>query len=379
MNIFIDSAHALCETLALMSSKTTGIVSLLALIAVALLALFGLGGALIPLLVAAFMAYILLPLVKRLEKRGIRKEIAVVAAIVFTVLFWGVALAFLIPALIDDAQAFFLSFPSYAETAIDRAEAIASRFGLPLPLGKDDLIAQARTYMSQIPIDAVKSAGKFFGRALAGAAGLLIAILNLLLIPIFFFHLVSRYERIVDGLRALVPPRHRAWFDSFLERANRIISGYFRGQLLVALILGVLYGTGFWITGLRFGFIVGFLTGLLNVIPYAGPAIGLATATTVALANYEGFGSLASVWAAFAVVQALESFIITPWIVGDRVGLNALETMLALIIGGNLAGFAGMLVAVPVAGITKLLLGECRRQYQESDLYLPRGGRRTRP
>lgn len=344
----------------------------------ALIVIFSLDSALIPLLIAAFMAYLLLPLVKRLESRGVKKEVAVTVTIVLTAVFWSVALTLLIPALIEDARAFIVNFPTYAETALQKAEGLAQRFGVTLPVEKIDLIARAKSYLTTIPMEAVKSAGKFFGRALAGAAGILIAILNLLLIPIFFIHLVLQSDRILHGARSLVPPRHRAWFNSFLGRADRIMSGYFRGQLLVAMILGVLYGTGFWIVGLRFGFVIGFLTGLLNVIPYAGPATGLGVATTVALANYEDFGSLASVWAAFGVVQALESFVITPKIVGDRVGLSALETIIALIVGGNLAGFAGMLVAAPVAGVAKLLLAECRNLYFKSDLYVPRGGRRTR-
>jgi predicted PurR-regulated permease PerM len=116
--------------------------------------------------------------------------------------------------------------------------------------------------------------------------------------------------------------------------------------------------------------VIGLITGFLNVIPFAGVLIGLLLAAVVALANFEGLVPLIGVMGIFAVVQGLEGFVITPKVVGDRVGLNALETMVALIVGGNLAGFTGMLIAIPAAGILKYLLGECRDRYWRSGYYL---------
>src|SRR5690606_34260561 len=124
-----------------------------------------------------------------------------------------------------------------------------------------------------------------------------------------------------------------------------------------------------WLVGLRFGFVIGFVTGLLNLIPYAGPIIGLVIATAVGLANFSEFTSTALVWLVFAVVQGLEGFLITPKIVGDRVGLNALETMLALIIGGNVGGLVGMLVAIPLAAIIKFLLRDAYSLYLRTEFY----------
>jgi predicted PurR-regulated permease PerM len=244
---------------------------------------------------------------------------------------------------------------------------------LELPLSKDELVFEAKTYLSDLPLGTLKSVGLVFGKALSGVVGLLLFVLNLLLIPIFFLHLISQYQLMGNSARSLVPVRSRPWFDSFLKRSNQIVGGYFRGQFLVSLILGTLYGVGFWIVGLKFGFVIGVLTGFLNLIPFAGPLIGLVLASTVALANYEGASSFLSVWFVFAVVQGLEGFVITPKIVGDRVGLNALETMLALIIGGNLGGFVGMLVAIPLAGIAKFIWTDSKKRYFKSEIYLGKG------
>lgn len=352
-----------------MHKKNSGLLPIILFASVALIILVGLGDALMPLLVALFMAYLLFPLVKRLESKGVKKEIAVSLALALGVAFWATAILLLVPPLVEDLRDLIQAMPRITETAIHKVEEIATRYDIELPLNREDLIAQAKLYLSDLPMETIKSVGAIFGKAFSGIVGLFLLVLNLLLIPIFFFYLIADYERIMDGMREMVPPRHRRWFESFLRRSNQIISAYFRGQLLVALILGALYGFGFWAAGLRFGFIIGLITGFLNVIPYAGPLIGLGVATTVSLANYEGIGSILSVVGVFAVVQGLEGFVITPKIVGDRVGLNAFETMIVLIVGGNLGGFVGMLVAIPLGGIAKFLLTESVARYRKSAIY----------
>lgn len=351
------------------NSRNKGLLAAGLLLAAAGAALIGLGDALLPLLVAAFLAYLLFPAIRKLEKKGISRGTAVAVALLTTFLIGALLVALLLPMLIADLRSLLLALPGVAEAAIHKAEALASRYGLTLPLGKDDLVEQARSYLSALSGETIKGVGLFFGRAFTGLVGLLLALLNLLLIPIFFLYLVADYERLAERARELIPPPYRAYCRSLAGRSNDILHAYFRGQLLVSLLLGLLYGTGFWIAGLRFGFAIGLLTGLLNVIPIAGPLIGITVATAITLADFEGYSTLIGAWLVFVVVQGLESFVITPKVVGDRVGLNSLETMLVLIIGGNLGGFAGMLVAVPLGGILKLVLQDCKKRYQNSTLF----------
>lgn len=355
-----------------MVSRKTDWVPLLLILGCLALIFWGLGAAKVPLLIATFLTYLLLPIAKRLEERGIPRVFAVAVAILLSSILGVALVGVVIPILVEDLKMFVAALPGIAEDSIRHLQSFAAGLGVDLAVDQAEFTEKARAALGEIPIDALKFFGTSFGRAFSGAVGVLLSILNLLLIPIFFFHLMMDSDRLVGSARALIPPRHRRWFDSVLARANDIIGAYFRGQLLVAIVLGLLYGTGFWAVGTPFGFLIGLLTGFLNVIPYAGPLIGLSLATAVALANFDGYGSLLGVWAVFAVVQGLESFVITPKIVGDRVGLNALETMLSLIIGGNLGGFVGMLVAVPVAGIAKMIFLETRRAYFESSLYTGR-------
>jgi predicted PurR-regulated permease PerM len=328
--------------------------------------LVGLGDALVPLLVAAFLAYLFFPVIRKLEEKGVKRAWAIALLALLAMGGGGALIALLLPVLIEDFRSLVSAFPSLAEAAIHKAEGIAQRFGWRLPLGKEELIAQAKAQLSAVSGESWKAVGIFFTRAFSGFVGVLLAMLNFLLIPIFFLYLVADYERLAGGVNRLLPPAYRPYGQSLAVRSNEILRAYFRGQLLVSLMLGVLYGTGFWIAGLRFGFVLGLLTGLLNLIPIVGPLLGIGIATAVTLADFEGYGTLAGAWGVFLVVQALESLVITPKVVGDRVGLNALETMLVLIVGGNWGGFAGMLVAIPLGGILKQVLLDCKRAYEKS-------------
>lgn len=339
------------------------------LIAGAGIILFGLGNALVPLSIALLLAYLLFPIIRRLESKGIKREVAIASVLFAAAVTGAILVFFLVPVLVQDMKEFLLALPNMAETAFLKAEAYAGRFGYEFSFEKETLINDAKSYLSGFLLANLKSIGLFFGKAFSGIAGLLLSVLNLLLIPVFFFYLITDYERISQTTKSLIPARSRTWFDSFVERTQGIINAYFRGQLLVALVLGLVYGVVFSIIGLRFGFVIGLLTGFLNLIPIAGPLVGIGIGSTVALAHFDGYGLILGVWAIFIIMQGLESIVITPKIVGNRVGLNSLETMLALIIGGNLAGFIGMLIAVPLGGIAKLILLESKKRYLKGNFY----------
>lgn len=353
-------------------------IPLLALAALASLVAFGLGEALFPLSIAAVLAYVLFPLIKSIEEisekrfrsKVFGREFAVLTSLLIFIVSGVLLSLWVFPIVFKEGSAFFSALPKMIEGLLDLVFATAQEMGVELPFQREEALKALQNAMADGSVAALKSAGVLVGKALTSALGGLLFLLNLLLIPVFFFHLVSSYERITEGVRNLIPVRFRSNYDAFFEQVNRVVSAYFRGQLLVATILSVLYGTAFWMAGLSFGFVIGVLTGCLNVIPYVGPLVGLSTATIVSLSHFEGMGALLKVWFAFAIVQGLESFVITPRIVGDRVGLSALETMIAVIVGGNLGGFVGMVVAIPTAGIIRALLVECRRVYLRSEFYV---------
>ena len=331
--------------------------------------LYGLGEALVPISVSIVLAYIFLPLAQKAEKHGLSRVWSVSLAFVFCSLFNLILLAILIPLLFRELQELFTQIPLMVDQSIQKLEPMLAQFGIHLNINKELIITKATEYVSQISMDRLQSLGEFITRALGSFASLFLAILNILLIPVFFFYLLLDFEKLTASVQNLIPKSMQRKSHQFFSHCDKILSSYIRGQVLVSLILGILYGVAFSLVGIEFGFLIGFITGLLNVIPYAGPLIGLSMALIASIAHYDGLITIFSVLMAFGIVQALESFVITPKIVGDRVGLNSLETMLVLIVGGNILGFMGMLLAIPCGAIIKVVLSDVKKIYLASDFY----------
>ena len=152
----------------------------------------------------------------------------------------------------------------------------------------------------------------------------------------------------------LAPPRWRPDAAKRLDQADGVFSGYLRGQMLVASILAGLYCVGLSLLGIRFGIVIGLLAGFLNIVPYVGLLTGLTLSLTMAAVDFAGWGRLVGVLAVFGACQFAEGAFITPRVVGDKVGLSPLESIIALILGGEFGGLAGLVLAIPVAGTLKI-------------------------
>lgn len=134
---------------------------------------------------------------------------------------------------------------------------------------------------------------------------------------------------------------------------DEVLSGFIRGQIIVAVCLAILYALGLGLSGIRFGVLIGVVAGLLFIVPYVGSVLGIIAATMVLLVDFSGWGQVAAVAATFAIAQLIEGYLLTPRIVGNRVGLNQLETLIAILVGGEIAGLTGLIMAIPAWGIIK--------------------------
>lgn len=346
-----------------------GIISVVFPLAVFAVVVLGLGAALLPVLLAALLSYLFYPIVKKLETRGVSAAIAAsIVLFVALILFAGILMIF-VPFSVRELKGLIADLPRIVEVLLLRINAVTLYFGFEVPVTRADLLALASD-SSGINFDIFKSATQVFGRAFSSVLATVFFFFNLLLMPVFYFFFTIEHQRMVRAVRALVPESNRASFKRFAARSNEIIGGYFRGQLIVALTVGSIYGIGYTFVGLRYGFLIGLITGFLHAVPYVGPGLGVAAATLIGLANFEHLGSVLWIWLVFFVGQTLESFVITPRVVGGRVGLTSLETIMVLMVAGNLGGFAAMLFAIPLGGITKVLLISCRDSYLKSDYFL---------
>ena len=349
------------------STKTFFVIGFAGIIAIILL--FGLGNALLPLLVAFGLAYLSFPLIRRVEKQRVQRSYAVAGVFTLIAAILSLVLVLVVPNLIEDGRLFLHELPQTSAVAAGKVENLASRFGYTLDMSRQGLKEFLVDHASAISGDFLKSSSNLLKGIFSNLIQGILFILNLFLIPLFFFHLVNRYEVIFKKAKDLVPIPWRPKVREYVQLANTVLSGYVRGQMLVALILATLYGIGFSVIGLRFGLLIGICTGLLSIIPFVGSILGFIAAIAVALANFTGLGTVVSVAIVFAIVQGLEGLVITPKLVGDKVGLGVLSTMLALIIGGNLFGFVGMIVAIPIAAILKSILRDLKQEYQGLNLY----------
>ena len=192
---------------------------------------------------------------------------------------------------------------------------------------------------------------------------------NLILLPLLLYYFLLDWKRWSYGISALVPRRFIDTYTRITSNMDEILGEFLRGQLMVMLIMGLVYGVGLMLVGLDSGFAIGMIAGILVFIPYLGAFTGLLLATVAALLQFSTWNGLIMVWVVFAIGQFLESFIVTPKIVGDRIGLSPFWVIFSLMAFGQLMGFVGMLAGLPLAAVTLVLLREGVNAYFHSRFY----------
>ena len=349
--------------------KSLMIIGSVALFDVAVVLVFGLAPALRPLVLAFALAYAFSPLVDLLARWGWPRGLAVLAIMLVLVVGLAVLTAVFVPMLVAESRDFLKNLPELFAKGAAKASALAARFGFDLPLTREEAIGGLRERIEEFSLSSLKPVGRMAGEVFGKAGSVLTALLNFLLVPIFFFYVLRDLPKMRTFVRELVPPARRDAVMNLFDRHDRVLSGFLRGQLLVASILAVVFSTALSIAGVKFGLFIGILSGFLNIVPYVGQLTGLVLSMAMVLIDYEGPFLLIFVPALFAVTNFVEGTILTPKVVGDKVGLSPLWAMIALIIGGRTAGVAGILVAVPAAGLIRLLVLDAINAYKGSTFY----------
>lgn len=226
----------------------------------------------------------------------------------------------------------------------------------------------AQTHLSSVT-DTLGRGSQFligFARQTLGAVGIAVNIMVFIFATIYF---LRDFDAMVHNIRKLIPIRYRPPVDEIFRKIDQLLRAFFRGHLIVSVIIGILYGTGYLLVGLKGGFLIGFLSGLMNFIPYVGPALGFLFAFGLGLYQFGFGGSILGILIVFVTVQSLEGNILTPNIVGGAVGLNPVTVIFALLVFGHFFGFIGLLLAIPFAGILKVLLVRLLRYYRATEFY----------
>ena len=331
------------------------------------ISLYALAPILLPFVIAMVMAYLLDPAVDWFEERNIgRGLMSGLFVTVFIALIVGV-FAILVPVLVDQATRFATAAPPYAEQTVRHSILPFLEEQLNLTIDRDMVISQLGAYGEKglnIALQVLQQT------ALSTAA--FVDILSLLLItPLVMFYLLRDWDRAKERVEKLLPRRNRDDIVKVMEKIDAALAAFMRGQLSVCLAQGLFYGIGLWLIGLQMGLLIGIMTGLLAFIPFLGMAVGLFTAFVVAVIQFQ-FESVTPyllIAGVFSVGQMLEGFVLTPKLVGDKLGLHPAWVIFALLAGGQLGGLLGVLIALPMTAILSVLVAEGLHIWHNSDYY----------
>lgn len=324
-----------------------------------------------PLLLGLGIAYLLDPAVSALERKGLSRTFGASFIAALVVLAMVALVLFVVPAIGEQLERLSDRMPEYQariraqiEPWLDKLQA---RYPEALAELQARLVASVRENLPTVAGKVGQWLAGFFGNVLQ----LVLFLLNLIFVPVFAFYLLVDWPRLKAGLSALVPRPYREVTHARLAEVNDAIASFLRGQLVIALILAVINSVGLLLLGVPFGLAIGIVAGLANMVPYMALVVGLAPALLLAWAEHQSWLHLLGVVAVFGGAQLLEGTVLSPRILSRSVNLHPVWVLLAIIAGGSLFGFVGMLIAVPAAAAIQVFVKHWVRLYKESAVYDP--------
>jgi predicted PurR-regulated permease PerM len=340
---------------------------LFAITAVIVYLIWLLAPVLMPFAIAAMLAYLGDPLADRLERQGLnRMWAATIVFVVMLVLVCGVLLL-LIPLIARQVENLLNNLPRYGDWAQNTVWPwLQARLHLdPHTFDSDRLLAAIRSHIGSIG----GVAGVVLGKVSRSSLGIAMWLTNLVLIPVVAFYLLRDWDRLVAKVDGMLPRSIQPTIAHLAHESDKILGAFVRGQLLVMLALGVFYGAGLGLVGLSVGLLIGMVAGLLSFVPYLGFIIGFVAAIIAVLVQYGDWTHVLLVLGVFIIGQLLEGYVLVPKLVGDKIGLHPVAVIFAVLAGGYLFGFFGVLLALPAASVIMVLLRYLLERYRLSELY----------
>ena len=332
----------------------------LAFVALAAWLVYLLAPILTPFLVSGLLAYLGNPVVNRLERWHLPRPLAVALVFLLFTLFVVVLLFLLIPALQAQISSFITKAPSYFDwlqhTALPQLQSL---LGVELSLDIAAIRQKLLGHWREVG-DWVTS---FFLYITRSGLSIIGWIATALLVPVVTFYLLLDWNKLLSRALSLLPPRRRSQVAVLARETNEVLGSFLRGQLLVMTALATVYAVGLTLVGLDLALPIGILAGLVSFVPYLGFIIGLLSATLAAYLQFHDSIMLLGVAVVFLIGQVLESLWLTPKLVGDRIGLHPVAVIFAVMAGGQLFGFTGILLALPAAAVLKIWLRHLRAIY----------------
>ena len=317
-----------------------------------------------PILAALGIAYLLNPIADALARRGMSRSLAAGLLLLGFVTLIVVGIVFAIPRISEQIGDFFRDLPRFLQNL---NAWVAANLGIELP---DDWVAWLRSEEAKKTFSSAQGPLRELAAAAAiGAFSVLGVLAEMLLVPVFAFYVLADWPNLVRRIEHMVPPRRRATVRELARQIDGVVSNWVRGQAIVTSILAVLYAICFTIVGMPLSVPIGLVVGALTVIPFVGTAVGAALAALVTLGGGGDMQTLALVGGVIVVLHLLEAAVLTPKIVGHRVGLSESAALLAVVAGGKLLGFVGVVLAVPIAATVAVLVRYAVRYYETTAFF----------
>jgi predicted PurR-regulated permease PerM len=337
-----------------------------AIVAIFFLLLFLLRGVLLPFVLGMATAYFLDPIADRMERWGMSRNYAT-----FTLtmcFFLGLILLsiLIVPLIADQLMGLIAAIPEYVATFNEQVMPQVTRLLRGMPA---DQVESIKSAVADSSGAVVKLGGKFIGGIFHSGMTVITLFSLILITPVVAFYLLRDWDNMLIRMDALLPRRHADVIREQLHIIDRTLAGFVRGQLNVCMLLGVFYAVGLTLVGLKFGALIGLLTGFLVIFPYVGLMLGMSIGLGVAFFQFENYGPVAAVLAVFVIGQIIEGYFVTPKLMSSKVGLHPVWIIFGMLAGASLFGFVGILLAIPITAVIGVLIRFSIDRYLQSSLY----------
>ncbi|MCC3305950.1 AI-2E family transporter [Sneathiella sp. HT1-7] len=322
---------------------------------------------LLPFVLGMAVAYFLDPVADRMEEVGLNRTAATAIIIGVFLIFVILALMLLVPVIFEQIFGLLNNLPTYYQSLHDFFLPIIDRFvDIPALQESDEF----KNTIGQYVGEAVKGLGSLSKNIVGGGLAVVNMVTLLVITPVVAFYLLRDWDHIIARINSWLPRKNAHQVRKLAQQIDDVLAGFVRGQSTVCLLLAIYYGVALMATGLEFGLVIGIITGLISFIPFVGAIIGFIASVGVALVQFwPDFIMIGIVGAIFVVGQVLEGYVLTPNLVGEKVGLHPVWVMFGLLAGGSLFGFVGVLLAIPMAAVVGVVSRFAIDQYLQSPLY----------
>ncbi|MEK6599646.1 MAG: AI-2E family transporter [Deltaproteobacteria bacterium] len=325
----------------------------------------------IPIILSFFMAYLLNPFVELLERKKINRAAATVSILAILL----VASFFLFSSLLSVIQREISiageKLPSYiaslGNAILPRLKNIFMLKNMPTTI--EELFIQLANYARGLSPDVISILAGGLSSAFRSTLSYVIGLLGFLIIPFYVFYILRDFGKIKTIVWRYIPPNQRHWFDVKWDEIDYVLSAFLRGQLILSVIMIVLYSISLYIIGVELSFFIGVIAGVAFLIPFMGLVVGILLGGTMALLQFQDFLHPLYVIIAFVIMQILEAYVITPKLIGQKVGLHPVVTVVSILVWGELLGMFGILIAIPLTAILKVFFKSIADNFRNSPLF----------